>query len=473
MSFGTPPVVVDHTFAARGGVSDVYPGMHTATHGVGIAGGYGGGVSPLLGGACCEVGGASCGTGGVSSGTTMSFVGEGCGDYVAVPVRDCRYVYVGRGAGTFTMVPIAAGCGGWGWLLCCLLPLLLLICCFCLPGTTTTTTTTSWRPPTTTIPPFPTWTATTRTTTTPDEDVITTTTTTQRVTRTVPVTTPVLTTTPMETTTSTTTTTTPTSTTPPTCGVCKVYGDPHVTTFDGSHASFYSQGEYWIFKSSEVWIQGRYKPTPVTNGLSVMKEIAIGGPFLNGEGGSKNILRISALGATLNGVAISLGFPGAWQNENPMIKITADGNGQEMQASRAGKPLHVVHVDLPLFVHLDINRWNEPGEGDYINAMIRMQPPGPAQDGHCGNFNGVAEDDTRPAIRARVGTMGVTENLLFNTKTPVTVANRPDLNNCPTDKTEQARAICAAKAKNGMASHDCMVDVCFGGAHFAELTDYD
>jgi len=318
---------------------------------------------------------------------------------------------------------------------------LLLLICFCLPGTTTTTTTT-WGPTYTTTW-GPTYTTLTTETTEDDDDD------------------------------PTTTRTTTTQRLEPTCGVCKVYGDPHVTTFDGSHASFYSQGEYWIVKSSEVWIQGRYLPTPVTNGLSVMKEIAIGGPFLNGEGGSKNILRISALSATLNGVAIGLGFPGAWQKEDPMIKITHDGNGQVMQASRAGKQLHVVHVDLPLFVHLDINRWNEPGEGDYINAMIKMPQPGPAQDGHCGNFNGMAEDDTRPAIRARIGTMGVTENLLFNTKTPVTVANRPDLNNCPTDKTEQAKAICAAKAKNGMASHECMVDVCFGGPHFAELTDYD
>merc|ERR1719482_1259369 len=44
-------------------------------------------------------------------------------------------------------------------------------------------------------------------------------------------------------------------------GICKVFGDPHVLTFDGSHASFYSQGEYWIVKSSTVWIQGRYMPT--------------------------------------------------------------------------------------------------------------------------------------------------------------------------------------------------------------------
>merc|ERR1719401_1660292 len=48
---------------------------------------------------------------------------------------------------------------------------------------------------------------------------------------------------------------------------CKLFGDPHVETFDGQHASFYSQGEYWIVKSNEVWIQGRYMATPVTNGL--------------------------------------------------------------------------------------------------------------------------------------------------------------------------------------------------------------
>jgi hypothetical protein len=256
-------------------------------------------------------------------------------------------------------------------------------------------------------------------------------------------------------------------------GYCRIFGDPHVTTFDGSHASFYSQGEYWVVRSDTVFMQGRYLPTPVTNGLSVTKEIAIGGPFLEGKGGKKNVLRISALRATFNDQPILTGFPDQWSNEDPKIEIVTDGSGVVMQSSRQGKDMHVVHVKLPLNIELQINRWNEPGEGDYINVQIRMSAQ-PNQDGHCGNFNGNPADDTRPLIRSRIGTTGVDPaDLLFHTKTPVTKANRPDLNNCPTDKTEMARKACAKQSKNGIPNHDCMVDVCFGGKHFAELTDYD
>merc|ERR1712060_372102 len=204
-------------------------------------------------------------------------------------------------------------------------------------------------------------------------------------------------------------------------------------------------------RSDTVYIQGRYMPTPVTNGLAVMQEIAIGGPFLESEDGTENVLRISALRATFNDVPIIAGFPDAWENEDPPIKVVTDGSGQVMQSSCHGKDMHVVHVDLPLNIHLEINRWNEPGEGDYINTMITMSKQ-PNQDGHCGNFNGVLEDDTRP---------------------PVTPANRPDLNNCPTDKTEMAKELCLKKSKTGIPNKECMIDVCFGGPHFADMTDYD
>merc|ERR1711920_545114 len=130
---------------------------------------------------------------------------------------------------------------------------------------------------------------------------------------------------------------------------------------------------YWIVRSDTVYIQGRYMPTPVTNGLSVMKEIAIGGPFLQGPDGTKNILRISALTATWNGGGIIPGFPDKWSNENPNIEIVTDGSGEIMQSSRAGKQLHVVHVKLPYSIDL--------------------------------------------LIRSRIGTTGVDpQDLLFNTK---------------------------------------------------------
>merc|ERR1719433_2171173 len=139
-----------------------------------------------------------------------------------------------------------------------------------------------------------------------------------------------------------------------------------------------------------------------------------------------------------------------------------------MQKGRAGKPLHVVHLALPQGISIQINRWNEAGEGDYINVRITMHAI-PGQDGHCGNFNGNPTDDSRPSVRSRLGTTGVPPTeLLFGTKTPVVTANRPDINNCDPDKLSNAKTMCKAKEHKFIPSMSCLVDVCFGGDGFAE-----
>merc|ERR1712070_534476 len=102
--------------------------------------------------------------------------------------------------------------------------------------------------------------------------------------------------------------------------------------------------------------------------------------------------------------------------------------GQLLQAGREGKALHVLHVTLPGSVTLQINRWNEEGEGRYINTKITM-PHQEGQDGQCGNFNGIAEDDARLAVKSRLGKDGVpVEDLMFpGEKTPI----NQDLEDCP------------------------------------------
>merc|ERR1712079_4238 len=51
---------------------------------------------------------------------------------------------------------------------------------------------------------------------------------------------------------------------------------------------------------------------------------------------------------------------------------------------------------------------------------------------------------------------------------PVVAANRPDINNCPPDKLDNAKDLCKAKEHKFIPSVSCLTDVCFGGNGFAE-----
>lgn len=152
----------------------------------------------------------------------------------------------------------------------------------------------------------------------------------------------------------------------------------------------------------------------------------------------------------------------------PTITAEYNDQGELLQRGREGKALHIVHVNLPLGVIIQVNRWTLDTEGDYINVKI-MMPKQPGQDGHCGNFNGDAADDDRLKIRERVGKTGVDPALLlFHHKTPVVVADRPDINDCPSDKLNRAEEICKKQEKQFIPSAACLIDVCFGGKHFAQ-----
>jgi len=246
---------------------------------------------------------------------------------------------------------------------------------------------------------------------------------------------------------------------------CSIYGDPHVVAFDGSHSDFYSSGEYWIVKSDTVWIQGRYLPTPITHGLAAVKAIAIGGPFLKGHK-----LYLDALYTThWDDQTILSTFPGSFHSPDPLVHIEYNSQGKVLQTGRDGNLLHVLHITMPNGVSIQVNRWNQAGEGDYMNIEITM-PPQPNQDGHCGIPDGDPSNDGRLEVRARLGKTGVAAQdlILPGPKTPIAVvANRPDINDCPPAMLEGAKASCRKGERRPIPSKECLIDVCFGGKIFA------
>jgi len=239
---------------------------------------------------------------------------------------------------------------------------------------------------------------------------------------------------------------------------CIVYGDPHCNTFDGKHNDYYTTGEFWIVKSPRMSIQGRYLPTHITRGLSVTKEITVGGPFMKGH-----ILRISSTSVTWDGTPILTTFPSTFQADG-VLDVTYNDHGKILQRGRElGKNLKILHINLPEGMHLQVNQWSNPEEGFFINTEVEMTPQ-PGQDGHCGNFNGNAADDDRLAIRARLGNNGIEQADLigFKTKTPVVqeFEGYPTISECPSTLLVSAHAKCQAEEGHFIPTMTCLAKKC-------------
>jgi hypothetical protein len=235
---------------------------------------------------------------------------------------------------------------------------------------------------------------------------------------------------------------------------CSIYGDPHVLTFDGQKVDFYTPGEFYIVKSDTVVIQGKYAPTHATNGLAVTKQMAVGGPFLKGHQ-----LIVGEQHVIWDGLPIVLEQPSEWHDPAGLVDIVYNSEGEILQPDREGKLLHVLHITLPNSVTMQVNRWNNPKEGSYINVKITM-PPQPGQDGDCGNFNGNPMDDQRFIQRARVGKDGIpAQELMF--LTPKTVVNK-GIEDCTDEVLYFAHEQCKAAEANLWPKMSCLVAVCMG-----------
>jgi len=258
-----------------------------------------------------------------------------------------------------------------------------------------------------------------------------------------------------------TTTTTPKPEGPP--GDCLLWGDPHVETFDHGFPNFYDEGEFWVVKSPVVSIQGRYLATPFTNGLSATHQIAVGGPFLNGRRIVVGPMENGQI--TMDGQPILQAFPSTLDDSSSGIQLSYNSEGKLVDNAQGHLERHIVHMELPLGVHLQIMRW-----ANHLNVRITMTPREGGQDGSCGNFNGNAADDSTAAIKGRIGQRVAVGDLLFNVPAQVGPGGKHvTVADCEHQKREHATQVCKAKQPqaNGNLLETCIFDVCFGGDQYA------
>merc|ERR1719336_527959 len=258
-----------------------------------------------------------------------------------------------------------------------------------------------------------------------------------------------------------TTTTTPRVVGPP--GDCLLWGDPHVETFDHGFPNFYGEGEFWVVKSSMVWIQARYLATPFTNGLSATHQIAVGGEFLSGH---KIVVGPMENGQiAMDGIPILTSFPSQFSDPALGVTLSYNGEGKLVDNAQGHLDKHIVHMELPLGVHLQVMRW-----ANHLNIRITMTPREGGQDGSCGNFNGNAVDDSTAAIKGRIGQRVAPEELLFNVPAQVGPGGQHvTISDCAQQKRDHAMEICKAQqpAAEGKLLESCIFDVCFAGDQYA------
>merc|ERR1712050_404581 len=72
------------------------------------------------------------------------------------------------------------------------------------------------------------------------------------------------------------------------------------------------------------------------------------------------------------------------------------------------RPIHGVDLDLPHGVRVTVNRWAK-----HLDVLIAMRPQWGGQDGHCGNLNFDAKDDTLELISARMNLRVAAQDSLF------------------------------------------------------------
>jgi hypothetical protein len=186
----------------------------------------------------------------------------------------------------------------------------------------------------------------------------------------------------------------------PVTDVCAVFGDPHIIQFDArtndKSQSFdsYRFGNYWLVKSTAVWIQGHYHTINQRKpGVGYLTKVAIGGPFLQG---STMMVEANAIGAQV------------WWNDDLVLQGQAPASHEEMGGavvasrvvSQSRRAKDRVDIVFPDDVSITVQAYVKSGKSTFLSAHVRMSQI-TGQDGQCGNFNGDLADDQEHLMKER------------------------------------------------------------------------
>lgn len=186
----------------------------------------------------------------------------------------------------------------------------------------------------------------------------------------------------------------------------------------------------WVVRNANVSVQARYLPDDDLDPSHLfVRALAVGGEFLGG-----NLLLIGALDGKITWNAQEILSEENSKFDVPgLMKARRHLHSHHVENKSATNP--GVDVDLPLGIKLTVNRQQK-----HVNLDITMSPLAGGQDGLCGNFNGIAADDTIEMIRSRDFRVAPGETLFpkdkaakeakagdsKKPKAPKTAASKPD-----------------------------------------------
>lgn len=186
---------------------------------------------------------------------------------------------------------------------------------------------------------------------------------------------------------------------PDSLATCTLSEDPHITVFDGGQVALllhkrvssaiadddaYSAGDKWLVKTERVGIQARFQPEDQLSASKLfVRAVAVGGSFLNGS-----TLIVGSLQDHVmwNNKPILTEETSSFEDDGRLVKATRGKHSalvQDLSKENSG-----VNIELPLGVSLIVNRLPQ-----HVNVAVKMRSH-QGQEGICGNFNGIASDDS-------------------------------------------------------------------------------